>query len=173
MGKYKFMLSIASLVLAIIMLSVGVFALSTVEFTVGGSISFTSTGIEATVSTATLENLSNSTSGNRMQGFKIALNTAEPTTEMSTWTGNNLAFESNKIDTAYIEFTIQNTGDCNIALTLTNNSSNLTNCKVSLSGARTITTGSTATCKITFKVTNINSNASIGNLSVQVKMVQA
>lgn len=172
MGKYKFMLSIASLVLAIIMLSVGVFALSTVEFTVGGSISFTSTGIEATVSTATLSNLTNGASG-KMQGFDIELNTAAPQTQMNTWTGNRLTFANNKQNSGYIEFKIQNTGDCNITLTLTNNSSNLTNCTVSLSGAGTITTGSTATCRITFNVTNINSNASIGNLSVQVKMVQA
>ena len=101
--KSKLIASIMSVCLVCAVFAIGVFALKTANLKIGGDVSFTATGIKATVSSATVSNLkvlegepaANTLAG--CQGFSFDTNTSRSALESSeaylSWQNRNWSFD--------------------------------------------------------------------------------
>lgn len=176
--KKKLLITVASSCLVIAMLMVGVWALKNVSFSVGGDISFTATGINATISKGTLAGGSWFTSADadtKMQ--EVVLNTnktqAEVASEFASWQGLNLLFNENGEDVT-ISFTIKNnstTANDAISVFVSVGGGTMKNATASINkSAVVIAPDTTETFEITFSVTDTTANASLMGFQIGFEM---
>ena len=166
---------VAFVMVASIML-VSIFASPTITMQLGGSVSFTATDLQVTISDGVLANGTLEDSENKMQGVKIdAYN--DGATELATWTDLNLTFNESGED-MIITFTITNNSTVDdIQATVTVNQGTTNNATVSVT---TPTTSQAVISKgngsqqfvITFHVNNRNNPASIQGFEIDIDLAK-
>ena len=156
---------------------VGVLAVKTTNFNVGGNINFRATGINAVISQGTLNNalwVDESEAENKLK--EIILNTyktgEEIEEEFLSWQGLNLMFNENGED-ATITFSITNTSEHEEYFSVNSsvNQGSSTNATADiLPKSVVIAPGNTQDYTITFSVTDPEINASILDFKIDLDM---
>ncbi len=110
--KTKLILMISSFCFVFVTCLFSVFAVKTFNFNIGGSIEFVAPGVNATVSSATLDGISSKTTG-KMQSFSVTRDDTATTIAakagVQSWSGLQLLFDDDSEGKATIKFTITNT----------------------------------------------------------------
>ena len=182
--KLKAKLSAFIFMFALVMciLVVGVWAVKSTNFQVGGNINFTATGINATISAGTLSStgtLTNTDASNKMKEVKIttAKTSSQIEEEFKSWQG--LALEFNEAgDDVTITFTITNDGTgaedfvyvkVDISASSLNNATATINTKKATLNPKG-QEGSSQQFVITFSVTEKTVDASISDFVINFEM---
>jgi hypothetical protein len=181
-AKTKLLYLMVMMSIAMVMVVVGVFALKSTTFQVGGSITFNAKGINATISQGTLTNCS-FTDGSVAGTSKlkaITINTdktkSDIESEFSSWQGLSLKFNDDLSgNTATITFSITNNATSGsseyILASVTTSEGTSTNATVSVtSPSEYIDPQQTVQYTITFKITDTTSNASLSGFSIKFSL---
>jgi len=176
--KAKLISMISAFCLVCVMLVVGIYALKSANFQMGGEISFKATGVNATISKgelATGSHVNSSDATTKMQGFSIT--TAEDQDEInalaSSWSGLKLQFNAVG-DDATITFTIKNdntASDQYLGVAITVNQGTVDNASVSVSPATAvIEPEQTQEFVVTFSVTQKDMDASLKGFTLDFSL---
>lgn len=149
--------------LVVALLITGVYAVTSANVNIGGTISFNATNIYATI-TGTITGASNSTT---LSPLNYSAKTQPSQTELNTWC-QNLTFADATIPTVKWTIQIENKSERALYVTLTDNIATLTNATKTLTfdggsatGEQTIPAKTTKTYTMEIKVTDTNASASI------------
>ena len=178
--KAKLFTTISLMCLTIAMLMVGVWAVKTADFKVGGNISFTATGINATISQGALSDtgswVTSSDANEKMK--EIVLNTDKTTAQIEqeflSW--QNLDFLFNEAgDDVTITFSITNNStnaDEYVAVIVNVSGGTMTNAtaNINTSSATLASNGGSQEFVITFSVTDKTANASLTGFEIVFDM---
>ena len=176
--KAKLFTTISLMCLTIAMLMVGVWAVKTADFKVGGNISFTATGINATISQGVLSDTGSwvtpSDAGIKMK--EIVLNTdktqSQIESEFASWQGVDLMFNEKGEDVT-ISFSITNnsTNKEYVSVSVGINVGTIVNATASINQSTVeIAPNTTENFVITFSVVDPTSNASLTGFEVVFDM---
>lgn len=177
--KTKIITTITAICMMLAVFVMGVFALKTVTYNVGGTVNFTAGGVAVTVSSATLNgcaHVSNSDTSTKMLGFTTTVGQTSNPSQISSWTGLNLRFSSDTTKTATIKFTIKNNSSSEGVTVNANTKSDgtLKNATITFSCDKTtIPAEQTANCTITFTVKDTDYDASITGFSWTITLGRA
>ena len=172
--KVKLVSLISAFVLVLAIMMVAVMAVPTVTLNMGGSISFTATDLQVTISRGVLANGTIEDSANKMQEVKIDAYD-DGAEELATWTNLNLTFNESGEDMT-ITFTITNNSTVDdIRATVTVNQGTTNNATVSVttpSSSNAIIPANDGSQQfvITFHVNNRNDSASIENFEINIDL---
>lgn len=141
--RVKLVSTIAAFCLVLCLTIVGVWAVSSATVSMGGNISFTATDVNARVSGS----FANATSAPTLtelvfNGSETAAD-ASDVTGIGTWSGWNMTFSGKEAVTLTITVTNTNTQRA-LNATLTNKSTSLTNCKITITADSEAYTSGTA-----------------------------
>ncbi len=174
--KTKLITSVSMFFLVVALLVVGVWALKTVNFSVGGNLSYIAPGIEATISNGTLTNglwVNANDANTKMPETKITrTDTEETLTEkFSYWQDLNINF-NDEGDDIQISFTITNDSTTKyIAICIDTSYTSATNCTIGVDATLVVLNpNGLHTFILTIAVTDKSANASMTNFAVVFNM---
>ncbi len=161
--KTRLVTTISMFFLVIALLITGVWAVSSANVNIGGTISFNATNIYATITGS----ISGATTTPTLSPLNYSANSTPNTTELNTWK-QNLTFADATTPTIKWTVTIQNKSERALYVTLTDNISTLTNATKTLtfdggsaSGEQTIPAKTSKVYTMEIKVTDTNASASV------------
>ncbi len=186
--KAKLTSCIMAFVMIVSVLCVGVWALKTTNFEVGGNIVFKTKGIEATITDATLTGATTTNgttigSSSCCKDITITPDTTEENleSEYSTWQGLGLQFSDL---TATLTFTVQNTKTYKegedyqyMSIEVSTNQTSMTNADIQVTNTNGgnkiyLAPGDSTTYTISFFVNDKAENASINGFTVNFNMLR-
>ncbi|MBO5022033.1 MAG: hypothetical protein J6C53_00935 [Clostridia bacterium] len=161
--KTRLVTTISMFFLVVALLITGVWAVSSANVNIGGTISFNATNIYATITGS----ISGATTTPTLSPLNYSAKSTPSTTEINTWK-QNLTFADATIPTIKWTVTIQNKSERALYVTLTDNISSLTNATKTLTfdngsanGEQTIPAKTTKVYTMEIKVTDTNASASV------------
>ena len=161
--KTRLITTISMFFLVVALLITGVWAASTANVNIGGTISFNATNIYATITGS----ISGATTTPTLSPLNYSANSTPSTTELNTWK-QDLTFADATIPTIKWTVTIQNKSERTLYVTLTDNISTLTNATKTLTfdngsadGEQTIPAKTSKVYTMEIKVTDTNASASV------------
>ena len=161
--KTRLVTTISMFFLVVALLITGVWAVSSANVNIGGTISFNATNIYATITGS----ISGATTTPTLSPLNYSANSTPSTTELNTWK-QDLTFADATIPTIKWTVTIQNKSERALYVTLTDNISSLTNATKTLTfdngsadGEQTIPAKTTKVYTMEIKVTDTNASASV------------
>ncbi len=161
--KTKLITTISMFFLVVALLITGVWAVSSANVNIGGTISFNATNIYATITGS----ITGATTTPTLSPLNYSANSTPTTTELNSWK-QNLTFADVTTPTIKWTVTIQNKSERALYVTLTDNISTLTNATKTLtfdngsaSGEKTIPAKTSKTYTMEIKVTDTNASASV------------
>jgi len=176
--KTKLIATISAFCLVCVMLVVGVWALKNTSFDIGGKISFTATGVKATVSTAVLSNGTHKTPSDestKMQTFSIDVNDTQDhiNQESEDWRNLDLLFNEDGEDVK-ITFSVTNNNSdedklLNVSVGVTQGTQN--NAIVSVTpNMTTIEPTKSQEFVVTFHIENTDKDASLDGFALNFNL---
>ena len=172
--KVKLVSLISAFVFVLAIMMVAVMAVPTVTLNIGGSISFTATDLQVTISQGVLANGTVDDSDNKMQEVKIDAYD-DGAEELATWLNLNLTFNESGEDMT-ITFTITNNSKVDdIRATVTVDQGTTDNATVSVttpssSSVRIPANDGSQQFVVTFHIDNRNDSASIENFEINIDL---
>ncbi len=167
---------VSLMTLTVVMLIVGVWALKTVNFTVGGNLSYIAPGIEATISKGTMSNgvwVNAGDASTKMPLTQITRTDTEESLEekFSYWQDLNLNFNETGDDVT-ITFSITNDmADKYLSINVTTSYASADNATISLnSSSANLAPDASQSFIITMKVTDKTSNATLSAFAIVFHM---
>ncbi len=161
--KTKLITTISMFFLVVALLITGVWAVSSANVNIGGTISFNATNIYATITGS----ITGATTTPTLSPLNYSAKSTPTTTELNSWK-QNLTFADATTPTIKWTVTIQNKSERALYVTLTDNISTLTNATKTLtfdngsaSGEKTIPAKTSKTYTMEIKVTDTNASASV------------
>ncbi len=177
--KTKIMAFVSLISLTLILLMVGVWALKTIDFTVGGNLSYVAPGVEATISKGTLTNGVWENAGDastKMPQTQITKNDTEETltTKFSYWQNLNILFNEAGDDVT-ISFTITNDmSSKDLAISVSSSYATADNATIFVNTSFvTLKPTKSQQFEITMSITDKTANASLTNFAVVFHMEMA
>ncbi|MBO5022513.1 MAG: hypothetical protein J6C53_03445, partial [Clostridia bacterium] len=159
--KTRLITTISMFFLVVALLITGVWAASTANVNIGGTISFNATNIYATITGS----ISGATTTPTLSPLNYSAKSNPGTTELNTWK-QNLTFTDATIPAIKWTVTIQNKSERTLYVTLTDNISTLTNATKTLTfdngsadGEQTIPAKTSKVYTMEIKVTDTNASA--------------
>ena len=172
--KVKLVSLISAFVFVLAIMMVAAMAVPTVTLNMGGSISFTATDLQVTISQGVLANGTVDDSDNKMQEVKIDAYD-DGAEELATWLNLNLTFNESGEDMT-ITFTITNNSKVDdIRATVTVDQGTTDNATVSVttpssSSVRIPANDGSQQFVVTFHIDNRNDSASIENFEINIDL---
>ncbi len=161
--KTRLVTTISMFCLVVALLITGVWAVSTANVNIGGTISFNATNVYATITGS----ISGATTTPTLSPLNYSAKSTPSTTELNTWK-QNLTFADATIPTIKWTVTIQNKSERALYVTLTDNIATLTNATKTLTfdngsadGEQTIPAKTSKVYTMEIKVTDTNVSASV------------
>ncbi len=161
--KTRLVTTISMFFLVVALLITGVWAVSSANVNIGGTISFNATNIYATITGS----ITGASTTPTLSPLNYSAKSAPTTTELNTWK-QNLTFADATIPTIKWTVTIQNKSERALYVTLTDNIATLSNATKTLtfdggsaSGEKTIPAKTTKVYTMEIKVTDTNASASV------------
>jgi hypothetical protein len=161
--KTRLITTISMFFLVIALLITGVWAASTANVNIGGTISFNATNIYATITGS----ITGASTTPTLSPLNYSAKSAPTTTELNTWK-QNLTFADATVPTVKWTIQIQNKSERALYVTLTDNIATLANATKTLTfdngsadGEKTIPANTTKTFTMEIKVTDTNASASV------------
>ena len=178
--KTKLFMTFSALCLVVALGVIGIFAVKTLNMSVGGNITFSAEGLDFSISDGTFETTAGAeypgvnTDNTKLKGFAMNTNTKESdvATQKASWTGLNLTMSS--LGDVVLVFTVTNNMTENLVTTIevttlgTNTNNNM---EIVVAGG-TVTKGTPKEMSITFHIKDTNINAGLTGFSVAVNFAK-
>ena len=178
--KTKLFMTFSALCLVVALGVFGIFAVKTLNMTVGGNITFSAEGLDFSISKGTFETTAGAeypgvnTDNTKLQAFAMNTNTKESdiATQKASWSGLNLTMSS--LGDVVLVFTVTNNMTETLLTTIevttlgTNKNNNM---EINVVGG-TVTKGTPKEMSITFHIKDTNINAGLTGFAVAVSFTK-